>query len=95
MDLVSRWRLTLFLALLAVGGVLLPIAGYVLGGRLVGPYAGPRGLASYLGAIYADVARGRPLALLLLLAPVLCFGIWELRAMFMSHTGTARRNGPI
>jgi hypothetical protein len=36
-------------------------------------------LASYLGSIYADAFSGRPQALLLLLGPLLCMGIWELR----------------
>jgi hypothetical protein len=69
----------LFMVLAAAGAVLVPVAAYVAGGRLVGPYAGPRGLASYLGSIYADAFSGRPQALLLLLGPLLCMGIWELR----------------
>ncbi|MCC7258228.1 MAG: hypothetical protein IT486_07630 [Gammaproteobacteria bacterium] len=74
----SRWLLA---GTAAIGGMLvLPVLGYVAGGRLVGPYAGPRGLASYLGSIYGDALAGHPLALMLVLAPGAIVGVWLLRA---------------
>lgn len=75
--LVKRWML--WGALLLIGALVLPIGAYWFGGQFVGPYAGPRGLASYLGAIYGDLSGGRPLAVVLVLAPLLCVGIWQLR----------------
>jgi len=69
-------RLAWIAVLLLVGGVLLPMGAYLLGTRLAGPFSGPRGLASYLGTIYADAAAGRPLALLLILGPLCCAAIW-------------------
>lgn len=75
---VSRW--VIILALLFTGAVLLPVLAYIAGSRLVGDYAGPRGLASYLGSIYADAGGGHPLAITLLLAPSLVMAIWLLRS---------------
>lgn len=80
---MSRWRWILLLLSLFAGCVLLPVAAYVVGGRLAGPYAGSRGLASYFGAIYADAARGQPVALLMILGPTLCLGVWGLRTWLL------------
>jgi len=71
--------------LLLLGCVALPIVAYVGGGRLAGPYAGPRGLASYLGAIYQDAGRGSPLALALLFGPLLCAVVWALRSLLLGR----------
>jgi hypothetical protein len=79
----SAW--ILFIALIVVGFVAVPVGAYVAGGRLAGPYAGPRGLASFLGAIYADAVRGRLLALTLLLGPLLAVSVWPLRAWLLSR----------
>lgn len=73
-----RWRWALLLALLA-GTLLLPVAAYVAGGILVGPYEGNRGLASYFGALYRDAGRGRLPALLVLLGPAAGVLVWRLR----------------
>lgn len=70
----SHWVWLLVLLLFAF--VVLPIAAYVAGGAMAGPYSGPRGLASYLQHIYADAASGRPLALALLFGPVLAALVW-------------------
>ena len=75
---MSRWMATAILFL--TGALALPVLAYIAGSRVVGEYAGPRGLASYLGTIYAEAGNGRPLALTLLLAPMLVAGIWLLRA---------------
>jgi hypothetical protein len=77
---MKHWRWWLAGAALALGGVILPIAAYVTAGRFVGSYAGTRGLASYLGTLYAEAGAGRPLALLLILGPLACVGAWLLRA---------------
>jgi hypothetical protein len=86
---VTRRHWILLAILLVTGLVVLPVVAYVVAGRIIGPYAGARGLASYLGAIYADAGRGKPLALVMLLAPALCAGVWGLRAWFgrvITHT---------
>ncbi len=72
-------RLIWILGLLVTGGIVLPLAAYLIGTRLAGPFAGTRGFASYLGAILADAAAGRPLALLLILGPLACAFVWTLR----------------
>ena len=78
----------LLLAMALLAGILLvPVAAYVWGGRLAGPYAGPRGLASYLGALYADAAQGRLLAWLVLAGPLLAVGVWPLRAFLLRRSG--------
>jgi hypothetical protein len=73
-------HLSWIIAMLLIGGLVTPLAAYIGGSRLAGPYAGPRGFASYLEVIYADAARGQPLALLILLAPLSCWAVWMLRA---------------
>lgn len=76
-------RGVVWVGIILLGCVALPIAAYVIGGRLAGPYAGPRGLASYLGAVYQDAARGRPLAIALLFGPLLCVAVWPLRSLLL------------
>ena len=77
----------LLAALVLAGGAVLPVIAYVIGGRLVGPYAGPRGLASYLGAIYTDAGSGHSLALALLAGPLLSVGAWRLRSWLLHRRG--------
>ena len=87
-----RSRVLLLATALLAGIVLVPMAAYVWGGRLAGPYAGTRGLASYLGALYADAAQGRLLAWLVLAGPVLAVGVWPLRSFLLRRSGvTAAR----
>jgi membrane protein implicated in regulation of membrane protease activity len=70
-------------AVIALGLLILPTLAYVMGGEVVGPYTGSRGLASYLGHIYSDAGSGRWLALLILLAPALIAAVWALRAALL------------
>jgi hypothetical protein len=74
-----RRRWILWGACLLAGALFLPVAAYIIGGRMIGPYEGPRGMASYLGAIYGDVGRGQPLALILVFGPAACLAAWSLR----------------
>lgn len=83
----------LLAVLLAAGLVVFPVAAYVIGGRVVGPYAGPRGLASYLGAIYADAGRGSPLALLMLAGPLVGLGAWPVRSWLLRRAGQEPADG--
>jgi hypothetical protein len=74
-------RLTPLLAILGlalVGGLVLPIAGYMAGKRLIGAYEGKLGLSDYLGSIYGAAGRGELLAWWLLLAPALIAIVWYL-----------------
>jgi hypothetical protein len=76
-------RIALPVLALVAGLVLLPTAAYVWGGRLAGPYAGPRGLASYLGSLYGDAGQGRLLAWLVLAGPPLAIAVWPLRSWLL------------
>jgi hypothetical protein len=76
---MTRRHWSLLATSLLSGALLLPVTAYIAAGRIIGPYAGTRGLASYLGAIYLDASQGKPLALLILVAPTLCLGLWMLR----------------
>jgi len=66
------------LGLALAGGLVLPIAGYMAGKRLIGAYEGKLGLTDYLSSIYDAAGRGELLAWWLLLAPVLIAIIWYL-----------------
>ena len=66
------------LGLALAGGLLLPVAGYIAGKRLIGAYEGKLGLSDYLGSIYAGAGRGDLLAWWLLLAPALIAIVWYL-----------------
>jgi len=78
-------RLALLLLVAASGPLLLPVAAYVAGGRLIGPYAGARGLASYLESIYGAALAGGPLALAVVLGPVLVVLAWSLRRRLLQR----------
>lgn len=88
----SRWPLLLFLGV--AGPLLVPVAAYVAGGRIVGPYAGARGLESYLGAIYADALRGRLLALAIVLGPLLVAIGWSVRSAYLRRRARKAAAGP-
>jgi len=75
-SLVARIR-TGGLALL-LSFVLVPVTAYIGGSVVVGDYEGQSGLLGYLVAIFGDALRGRWLAWLLILAPVLLVTIWAL-----------------
>jgi hypothetical protein len=66
------------LGLVLLGGLVLPIAGYVLGKRVIGAYEGKRGLSDYLDSIYSAAAGGEVLAWWLLLTPILIVLAWYL-----------------
>ncbi len=76
--------------LLAIAGLLfVPAIAYLLASRVIGPYGGDRGVATYFSSIYADALAGRPFAVLLLLAPVLVAGAWRLRRRLLTRTRAA------
>jgi hypothetical protein len=66
------------LGLVLAGGLVLPIAGYMAGKRLIGAYEGRLGLTDYLNSIYDAAGRGELLAWWLLLAPALIAINWYL-----------------
>lgn len=70
----------LFLAL--AGGLAMPIASYMTGKRVIGPYEGKLGLRDYLGSLYEAAGRGELLAWWLLLSPALVAGVWYLLLRF-------------
>jgi len=71
-------NLVAFVILAVAGGLLLPVASYVAGKRLIGAYEGKLGLSDYLSSVYAAAGRGEPLAWWLLLAPTLIVVVWYL-----------------
>jgi hypothetical protein len=86
-------RLTPLLAILGLalaGGLLLPIAGYMAGKRLIGTYEGKLGLSDYLDSIYAAAGRGDLLAWWLLLTPALVALVWYL----ILRVGRRRETAP-
>lgn len=64
------------LALAATGGLVLPIASYMAGKRVIGAYEGKLGLRDYLDSVYGAAGRGEFLAWWLLLAPALIALVW-------------------
>jgi len=76
--MTSPWkkRLMSILALLLTGAVIIPVVAYLVGGYVVGPYAGDGGLAGYLGAIYLSAWHGERAALTLILTPILIVMVW-------------------
>lgn len=58
---IPSWVQLLFLS-----GVLVPIAAYVVGQWLIGPYAGNFGLLGYFFSIYSDALQAKPAAWILL-----------------------------
>ncbi|MEO7387792.1 MAG: hypothetical protein ABIX37_12705 [Gammaproteobacteria bacterium] len=58
------------------GGLVLPIASYMAGKRVIGAYEGKLGLSDYLGSVYGAAAHGEVLAWWLLLTPLLIVLVW-------------------
>jgi len=70
--------LLFLLGLALTGGLVLPIASYVAGKRVIGAYEGKLGLSDYLDSVYEAAGRGEFLAWWLLLSPALIVGVWLL-----------------
>ena len=85
-----RTRLTNLLALLVTGTTVIPVAAYLVGHTVIGPYEGDYGLAGYLGSIYLAAWQGKKAALIIMLAPVLVAGAWliGLRLYGRAHAAT-------
>ena len=73
------------LGLALMGGLALPIAGYVAGKRVIGAYEGKLGLIDYLDSIYSAAAGGEVLAWWLLLTPILIAIVWYLVVRLSRH----------
>jgi len=65
---------TLVLAL--SGFLLLPVLAFTFGQAVVGPYEGDAGFADFLGAIVADLWRGKLGAFTLVATPAAIVAIW-------------------
>ena len=75
----TRWLPFLSLLGLAItGGLVLPIASYVAGKRVIGAYEGKLGLSDYLDSVYGAAGRGEFQAWWLLLSPALIALVWYL-----------------
>ncbi len=73
---------------LGLSFVLVPVCAYIGGSLVVGDYEGASGLLGYLVAIFRDALRGRWLAWLLILAPVLVVGTWLLAFRVIGYFST-------
>ncbi len=78
---------TAMLALL-LSFVLVPVCAFIGGSLVVGEYEGASGLLGYLVTIFRDALRGRWLAWLLILAPVLIVGTWFITFRAIRHLST-------
>jgi len=71
-------KIPAWVQLLFLSGVLVPIAAYVVGQWVIGPYEGNFGLAGYFFSIYSDALQGKPTAWILLTALPLMLLIWRI-----------------
>ena len=78
MTLLWKNRLKRTGALLLTGALFVPIAAYLIGSYIIGPYEGNGGLAGFLGTIYLSAGRGERAALVLILAPLLIVTVWQI-----------------
>lgn len=72
-----RSRAVTVVSHLLCGFGLLPVLVFVVGEALVGPYQGPVGLASFMGALYADLGNFQLGAWLLVATPSIIVGVWH------------------
>lgn len=84
----SKKRLTGIVLLLLTALVFIPVAAYVVGGMVVGPYEGDSGLTGYLGTIYQSAMRGERAALTLILSPLIIVLVWQIGLMLFRHRQT-------
>lgn len=84
-EISSAARLRPALLALLLSLVLVPVCAYIGGSLVVGEYEGASGLLGYLVAIFRDALRGRWLAWLLILAPVLIVGTWFVTLRAIRH----------
>ena len=69
--------------LFAIAGlILLPALIFVFGVLFAGSYEGSSGVFGFLGDLYADLLRGRPLAWAIAASPAALAGTWWLVARF-------------
>jgi len=73
------------LGLALTGFLVLPVAGYLAGKRVIGAYEGRLGLRDYLDSIYSAAAGGEVLAWWLLLTPILIAVVWYLVVRLARH----------
>jgi hypothetical protein len=81
----ARWKTELLIlsGLLAFGLLVLPIAVYWVGEKVIGEYASDEGLWGLLTAVWSGVAHGAPMAWILVLSPYVVVQLlrlaWALR----------------
>lgn len=77
-----------FLGLLFCGMVLLPIAIYLVGGKVFGDYGGV-GFAGFFGALSSKIRNGEAVAWFLVLSPYLVWQILRLTVLLWRRVGGA------
>jgi hypothetical protein len=93
-----NWKreLTILLLLLGTGLLLLPIAVYFVGQKVIGEYAPGRDAIDLVAAVWADLAGMRPAAWLLTASPYLVLQLLRLARHEWRRRGRAadRQQGP-
>lgn len=74
---IARKEVALFVGLLFVGLVLMPIAIYLVGGKVFGAYGG-YGYGDFFGTLSGKIRAGDAVAWFLVLAPYLAWQILRL-----------------
>ena len=84
-------RTALTLAILCLAGALLaPVAVYLFGSTVMGPYEGDGGLAGFSASVFAAAVEGKAGALALVLTPAGLLLTWWLVFQLLRRT----RSGP-
>ena len=82
----ARHELALFLGLLFFGLVLLPVAIYLVGGKVFGAYEG-NGFGGFFGALSSRIRDGEPVAWFLVLSPYLAWQFLRLTLLAWRAAG--------
>ena len=64
------------IAIICLGAVIAPVAVYLFGVLLIGPYEGEGRALGFLGSVYGDALAGSPAAWALLLSPAAMILTW-------------------
>jgi len=93
--MTSFWknRLRQIAALLLTGAFFVPVIAYLVGGYVVGAYAGDGGLLGYLRTIYLGAWHAEQAALMLILAPLLIVMSWQIGRWLSRRAHSGQKSG--
>ncbi len=66
----------ILLGLCLLAALLAPVAVYLFGSAVMGPYEGTGGLGGFVGQVYSQAFAGKTSALALMLSPALALLTW-------------------